>query len=152
MRNIFISAGHSNKPGRDRGASGNGFIEGNLAAEFRDLIVHKIQEQGINPIVDDNNSILSETINLFKNKTSSNSIVVDIHFNAGPPSATGTETLIPSDNTLFERQLAENISDAIHKRLGIKKRGKRNAPNLHTRINISLKNTWLDLNHIRNFR
>jgi N-acetylmuramoyl-L-alanine amidase len=126
MRKIFISAGHSNKPGRDRGASGNGFIEGNLAAELRSLIVVELQEQGINPIVDNDDSILSETINLFKNKTSPNSIVVDIHFNAGPPTATGTETLIPSDNTLFERQLAEKISDIIHKRLGIRKRGNYN--------------------------
>jgi LysM repeat protein len=76
--------------------------------------------------VDNDDSILSETINIFKNRTSPNSIVVDIHFNAGPPTATGTETLIPSDNTLFERQLAEKISDIIHKCLGIRKRGNHN--------------------------
>ena len=42
MRKIFISAGHSNKQGTDRGASGNGFIEGELTVELRDLIVSEL--------------------------------------------------------------------------------------------------------------
>ena len=38
MRTIFISAGHSDG-GIDKGASGNGYVEGVLTVEQRDLIV-----------------------------------------------------------------------------------------------------------------
>ena len=37
-RKIYLSAGHSNRAGRDRGASGNGFIEGELTVDARNRI------------------------------------------------------------------------------------------------------------------
>jgi N-acetylmuramoyl-L-alanine amidase len=123
MRKIFISAGHSNQKGTDRGASGNGFIEGELTVELRDLIVSELKKMGVSPIVDSNNSVLSQTVNFFKNLTTNTCIVMDIHWNAGPPTATGTETLIPSDNTKFERDLAGRISKTVSDRLGIRTRG-----------------------------
>ena len=43
MRKIFISAVHSNKPGKDQGAAGNGFIEGQLAVELRNLLVSELK-------------------------------------------------------------------------------------------------------------
>ena len=122
-RSIYISAGHSNKSGRDRGASGNGYIEGELAVELRNLIVSELRKLGKNPIVDADDSILSQTINFFRNKTTNRCIVVDIHWNAAGPTATGTETLIPSDNTKFERDLAKACSDVISETLGIVLRG-----------------------------
>lgn len=123
MRKIFISAGHSNKPGKDRGASGNGFIEGELTVELRNLIVSELKKMGVNPVVDEDDSILSQSINFFRNLTTNTCIVMDIHWNAGPPTATGTETLIPSENTKFERELAGKISEVVSKRLGIRLRG-----------------------------
>jgi LysM repeat protein len=123
MRKIFISAGHSNKQGTDRGASGNGFIEGELTVELRDLIVSELKKMGVNPIVDSNNSVLSQSVNFFKNLTTNSCIVMDIHWNAGPPTATGTETLIPTENTKFERDLAGRISKIVSDRLGIRTRG-----------------------------
>lgn len=124
MRKIFISAGHSNKPGRDRGASGNGFIEGNLTVELRNLIVSELKKLGVNAIVDKDDSILSETVNFFRNLTTNTCIVLDIHWNAGPATATGTETLIPSENTEFERRLAARLSQAVWNRLSIPMRGR----------------------------
>jgi len=123
MRKIFIGAGHSNKVGKDRGAAGNGYIEGELAVELRDLIVSNLKKLGITPIIDENQNILSETITKFKNLTSSNSIVLDIHWNAATPKATGTEVLIPSSHTSFEKKLAENIASTISETLSIVKRG-----------------------------
>lgn len=124
MRKIFISAGHSNKPGRDRGASGNGFIEGELTVELRDLIVKELKKLGINPIVDKDDSILSQTINFFRNLTTKTCIVLDIHWNAATPKATGTETLIPLENTKFERELAAKLSEVVANRLKIPLRGR----------------------------
>ena len=43
MRKIFISAGHSNKSGKDQGAQGNGYIEGQLAVELRNLLVSELK-------------------------------------------------------------------------------------------------------------
>lgn len=123
MRKIFIGAGHSNKVGKDRGAAGNGYIEGELAVEFRDLIVSELKEIGITPIIDENQNILSETITKFKNITSPNSIVLDIHWNAATPKATGTEVLIPKEFTTFEKTLAEKIALTVSETLGIVKRG-----------------------------
>ncbi len=123
MRKIFLSAGHSNRAGRDRGASGNGFIEGELTVELRNLIASELRRLGNVPIVDEDDSILSETIRFFQNKTTSNCIVIDLHWNASKPQATGTETLIPSQNTKFERDLAKAFSDVVAATLDIKLRG-----------------------------
>lgn len=124
-RKIFISAGHSNKPGRDRGASGNGYIEGELAVEFRDLLNKELQFYGIKPISDGNDSILKDSIIFFQNKTSPTSIVIDIHWNAATPQATGVETLIPSVHSTFEKELAEKISALIGNELAIPLRGQK---------------------------
>lgn len=144
MRKIFIGAGHSNKVGKDRGAVGNGYIEGELAVELRDLIVSELKKMGIAPIIDENQNILSETITKFKNITSPNSIVLDIHWNAATPKATGTEVLIPKEFTTFEKTLAEKIALTISETLGIVKRGnngvKTEAESHHGRLG------WMRLN------
>lgn len=135
MRNIYISAGHSNVLSRDRGATGNGFIEGELAVEQRDLIKKELIKLGVTPIVDGDNTILSQSINFFKNLTSSDSIVLDLHYNAATPQATGVEVLIPSKNTQFEKELAKEITDKISDVLGIKNRGvKTEAQSHHGRL------------------
>jgi len=123
MRKVFISAGHSNRPGRDRGASGNGFVEGELTVEYRNLLTAALRRRGITPITDADDTILSQTLNFFRNMTTNTCIVVDIHWNAAGPTATGTETLIPSDNTEFERNLAKSLSDDVSQILGIPLRG-----------------------------
>jgi len=125
MRKIFVGAGHSNTPGRDMGASGNGYIEGNLTVEFRDKLVKELKKLGANVTVDKNDSVFWETINKFKTLVDTNSIVVDIHFNAAVPAATGTETLIPEVHTKFERELAEKVSTVIGETLNIPLRGRK---------------------------
>jgi N-acetylmuramoyl-L-alanine amidase len=123
MRKIYISAGHSNVPGKDRGAMGNGYIEGELTVEFRNLIVTELKKLGITATIDQNDSILTQSINFFKNLTSNSDIVLDIHWNAASPQATGTETLIPADPTKFETKLAHSISSCISETLNIPMRG-----------------------------
>jgi N-acetylmuramoyl-L-alanine amidase len=124
MRTVFISSGHSNKPGRDRGASGNGYIEGVEAVRVRKAVVAELKFLGLNAVVDVDDSILSETMATFKNKTSKDSIVVDIHFNAATPQAKGVETLIPANPTLFEKELGSALSKGVADVLGTSIRGK----------------------------
>jgi N-acetylmuramoyl-L-alanine amidase len=123
MRKIFISAGHSNKPGKDQGAAGNGFIEGQLSVELRNLLISELKSLGITPVGDVDSNVLKESLTFFKNLTSKDSIVLDIHWNAGPPSATGVEVLIPSENSTIERNLAKDLADEISKTLSIPLRG-----------------------------
>ena len=134
-RKIFISAGHSNKAGQDRGAVGNDYIEGELAVEFRDLLVKELNALGVNPVVDSNDSILSKSIAYFKNKTNKDSIVIDVHWNASSPQATGVEVLVPYPPSKYEKSKAKEISDLIAKTLGIKDRGvKTEADSHHGRL------------------
>ena len=125
VRTSFISAGHSTVPGRDRGAVGNGLIEGVEAARIRTRVVQILRSWfGKIAIVDVDDSILSQTIAFFRNKTTSNCIVLDIHFNAAADArATGTETFVPSDATSFELDLAFCLSHVAHTTLGLRKRG-----------------------------
>lgn len=123
QRTIFISAGHSNAPTRDRGAVSGNFIEGVLTAELRSFIVPILRNMGAKVVVDDDSSVLTQTINYFRNKTTKNCIVVDFHFNAATPNATGTETLVPKTPSAFEQQLAFDLSTACGNVLSIPLRG-----------------------------
>lgn len=109
MRKIFISAGHTRK-GTDSGAVGNGYKEGDLAAELRDLIVAELGSMNVKPIVDDDKNALQQTINRFRAQLTPTAILLDIHFNAATPQAKGVETFIPNQFTPFERELAEELS------------------------------------------
>ena len=123
IRKIYLSAGHSTNPRRDRGASGNGFIEGELTADLRNRVAAQLRLLGHIPITDGNDSILQDTINRIRNLTTNDCICVDFHWNAATPTARGTETFVDNNATKFELDLAEGFSDVVHKVLGTPKRG-----------------------------
>lgn len=124
MRPLFISSGHSTKPGRDCGAAGNGLIEGVEAAKIRKRTVEIMKSKyNVVTIIDKDDSILSETIAFAKNKLTTDAIVIDIHFNAGPVTATGVECLVPKEYTLFELELARKISVNMSEIMQIPLRG-----------------------------
>lgn len=112
MRKIFISAGHTRK-GTDAGAIANGYKEGDLAAELRDLIVDALKAYMITPIVDDDKNALQQTINTFKALVNPSAILLDIHFNAATPQAKGVECFIPDTYSNFERDMAKDIAEDI---------------------------------------
>ena len=121
---IGLSAGHSNMPGRDQGATGNGYIEGQLAVEFRELVAFYLKKKGITPLMDGDNTILKDTINFFRKKTSLKKyVLVDFHWNSGPPSATGTETFVPNNPTRLENELGMAFSKTTSEVLNVPMRG-----------------------------
>lgn len=123
---VYISSGHSVKAGRDRGAASKDgtFIEGVQAAKYRKDLVAKLLAKGLVAVIDHDDTILSDSIAFFKNKTTANALVIDLHFNAGPEKATGTETLIPAQPTMKEVEFAYDFSYATHKIMSIPLRGK----------------------------
>lgn len=120
MRTIYLSAGHG---GNDSGASGNGYIERDLAIEQRQLIFTYLKELGITAIIDDNKNALVQTLNLFRNLVSPNSLLIDLHYNAASPQATGTEVLVPKVPSQIETKLATEIANVVASTLKIKNRG-----------------------------
>ncbi len=123
-RKIFISAGHTNVAGRDRGAQGNGFFEGDLTHELRDFIIkylddfHRIKAQA-----DGNNTTLEQTMTWIRHLTTPRCIVLDIHFNAATPQAEGVECFVPANYSQFELGLAGDLVNAVVKQTAFKRRG-----------------------------
>jgi N-acetylmuramoyl-L-alanine amidase len=123
-RKIFISAGHSNVSGRDRGALGvNGTIEGELTVALRKKVVSELNRLGANPITDIDRNVTRETVTFMIQNLVSRDIAIDIHFNAATKTATGTEVLIPFKSSEFERHLGNLLSYNIATVLGIRNRG-----------------------------
>ena len=120
LRTLIIGAGHG---GTDPGASGNGFIERDLAIEFRNLLVAEMLKLSVTCIVDDNKNALKASLAVFKKDFKPDSVNIDIHWNAGPAAATGTEVLIKTNAGVFDKQLAGKIAATIANTLGIKNRG-----------------------------
>jgi len=120
MKTLIIGAGHG---GTDSGAVGNGFIERDLAIEFRNLLVSELKKLSVNSIVDPDSNKLVDSLAYFKKYFNADSINVDIHWNAGPAAATGTEVLINTQATPFEKQLGGKMAEAIATILNIKNRG-----------------------------
>lgn len=126
-RMLFVSAGHSSKPGRDNGATGiDGITEGQRTEEFRNLFVEECKKLGITVNVDGSDTILQDTMNIFKKYSNPDSILIEFHFNASSSqTATGIEVLIPhsSEATYLEKFIAEQFANVGAEVLGIKNRG-----------------------------
>lgn len=119
---IFILAGHTPKGIHpDPGAVANGFREADLTLELRDKIADKLRGKGCKVYEDDDSLRLAEV--LADVKSTEKDIVCDIHFNAGPETATGIEVLIPARSTEDERDLARKLCSILSSIMKIRNRG-----------------------------
>jgi len=119
-RKIILSAGHG---GKDPGASGNGYIERDLAIEFRDMVVAELQKEGIEPLTDSNTNALAQTLAWLRGKFSKRDILVDIHWNASANAeAKGSEIIVPDNASQFEMELAKSLLK-VFTSVGFKDRG-----------------------------
>jgi N-acetylmuramoyl-L-alanine amidase len=118
-KTILVSAGHTNVVGQDRGASGNGFIEGVLTTELRDAVAAKLRESGLKNVIEDGfdgeNQPLIKAIALAKTAH----VAVEFHWNAGPAPASGIEIL----SKPVHKTLAQQIAKAINAATGLVMRG-----------------------------
>jgi len=115
---FLISAGHTNAPGQDRGAAGNGFIEGVEAVIIRDALAASLRNKGCS-VIEDGADGVSEPLKKAIVLARKADVAIEIHFNAGPPTATGIEVLSKTKHT----KLAQRLAQAIHDATGIKLRG-----------------------------
>lgn len=118
QRRVFGSAGHSTTPGRDRGATSldGRHIEGNVTAEFRSLVFDSLMRRhGYRMSIDSNDSVLSQTIALFRQWATPDCILIEWHCNAAPNArAQGVEVFIPDNYTPIELGIATDMAAALH--------------------------------------
>lgn len=118
----FPSAGHHLK---DAGATYNGRQENLETIKFRDWLVKELKSLSIKVITDQDYEINRDYQNRIK--PGDGSVVLDIHFNAGEKTATGTECLISNKDYAKSNSLSKRMADEIcHTTasiLGIKNRG-----------------------------
>ena len=116
---IFLFAGHNLKS--DPGAVSGNRTEAREAAKLRkEVAFHLIQLQA-NFVTDNDSDDLRQT--LAKANTGSGSVVLDLHFNAGPASATGVEVLVGDDATAEDMAFAKAVLKATTSALGLRDRG-----------------------------
>ncbi|MBT0549167.1 N-acetylmuramoyl-L-alanine amidase [Riemerella anatipestifer] len=118
----FPIAGHHNA---DPGAVYNGQKEADLTKEARSLFV-KYFPNGKNELILDRDNETNLQLQR-RIKPGAGSVLLDIHFNAGPRTATGTECLVNrkdfvNKNSMSYR-MADEISKATSEILGIPNRG-----------------------------
>lgn len=117
MKSVLISAGHSEV---DPGAVGNGYKEAVLAEKMRDRIFDYLKNRGVEVYRDGDDGInepLNKAIALAKKVD----LAIEIHFNAGPPAATGIEALC----NINKKTQAQKLCGAVASVLNIKVRGDR---------------------------
>lgn len=129
---IFLLAGHHS---HDIGAVGNGFIEAKETIRVRNRVSELLRAKGVDVWNDKDNWNLQTVINEISKSSKPSDIVCDIHFNAGPESATGCEVFVPNEAVKTELLLANDLCLCISKTLNIRNRGvKRESDSQHRRL------------------
>lgn len=129
---VFPSAGHHNN---DPGAMANGFKEADLTKELRNLVSAVLTERGHRHIMDVDN----ETNRQYQGriKPGAGSVILDIHFDAAQPSATGTTAFVANNANRNSQNFASEVAAVTAQILGIKNRGVRNeGHSQHSKIGI----------------
>lgn len=119
---IYIIAGHHNS---DAGATYKGLKEADLTKRIRDLVYTRIKELQPRALVtkDDDKDTLSQVIAKIKPKITSKDVLLDIHYNAATPKATGVECFVSDNASEKSKNLADKIATITHEITGLHNRG-----------------------------
>lgn len=128
---MFVSAGHNPQGIRkDPGAVANGYHEADLTVEFRDLVIKELKQFHNAKIIHDNDTERLGTY-LRRIKTGTGSVVIEFHFDAASPKATGTTALVGNDADRLDKSFAKELADTTSKVLGVKNRGVKSERETH---------------------
>lgn len=116
---IFLFAGHNLKS--DPGAVAGKRTEARETVNLRKEVVFQLKQLQANFAIDDDMDDLRQT--LAKANTGSGSVVLDLHFNAGPVEATGVEVLVGDDATAADMAFAKAVLNTTTSALGLRNRG-----------------------------
>lgn len=122
---IYLLAGHTVVNGKGTGAFGvNGFDEAVEALRLRDDLTAALRAKGVKVVNEVNDSPLGKVVAWLRSRVKAEDVVIEIHFNAGPETASGVETLIDDTPTQQERLRAQALSLCVSGALKIPMRGK----------------------------
>lgn len=112
-KTILISAGHTNNPRADRGASGNGLIEGVETLKIRDAVAANLRTRNFT-VLEDGSDGINDPLKKALALARQSDIAVELHFNASSnKSATGIECLAKRKHRAFSQDLARAIQAAL---------------------------------------
>jgi N-acetylmuramoyl-L-alanine amidase len=130
MKTIYLEAGHHlSDPGAVTQTPDGQLTEASLTTALRNLVAVKlnelaaIQNKAVLVVTDSDAMNLSQTIVHAGRQTKACDIVCSIHFNAGPPAASGTETFIAFPASEAEQLLAQRLQKAMCTALQLPNRG-----------------------------
>ncbi len=141
MRTVYLSAGHTNVQGQDRGANSKDmkYIEGVETVRLRDSLQAELLKRNVKVVVDPNENALAKTLVFFKKLVGIKDIAIDIHFDAG--GGTGCSTFIPKVPTQIELELGFDLASMISHTLVVRNRGRKTElESHHTKLG------WMTLN------
>lgn len=134
MAKVFLIAGHG---GGDPGAVANNVREADLARELRDLMAAALRKKGVLVMTDPDTLNLRGTIAWVRQHAEFEDVLVDTHFNAATPAATGAEVFIRRTYSDTEMQLAQRLASSLSDVQGIRNRGvKLESQTRHGRLGI----------------
>lgn len=109
MKTVLISAGHSET---DPGAVGNGYAEAVLAEKMRDRVFKYLLDHKV-PVYRDGQEAENLPLRTAISVAKKVDFAVEIHFNAGPPTASGVEALCHIRDKRHAQELCSAIADII---------------------------------------
>lgn len=129
---IYVTAGHNiTANGRGNGAFGvphpalgTPIDEAVEAIWMRNAISDHLRKHGLDVINEKNDTPLQAVLTWLRQVAGAGDVCIEIHFNAGPASATGCECVVPDNHTPKERDLARAICRAINQASGIRIRNR----------------------------
>jgi N-acetylmuramoyl-L-alanine amidase len=122
----YVSAGHHLK---DPGAVANGLQENTLTIKVRDRVVEILKSKGITVFVDKDTETLAEYLGRIKPGDAS--VVIEFHFDAASPTATGTSSFYADGANQLSKDFARDIALTGSKTLNIANRGAHSESDSH---------------------
>jgi N-acetylmuramoyl-L-alanine amidase len=109
MNTVFISAGHSNTDPGAISADGT-YREADLAVRLRNRITASLRAIGVETISDGEGQVNQPLRDAVQTAKRNQGISIEIHFNAGPPSASGVEALAKPRHKVMSQALCAAIA------------------------------------------
>ena len=127
---VFASAGHNTLGIKvDPGAVANGYREADLNIQFRDLFIKECKALGMKVIQDLDNESLGQY--LTRIQTGNGSVVIEFHFDAAKPEASGTTALVEAEADRLDKAYATECVAATSRITGIPNRGVKSEKDSH---------------------
>lgn len=142
---LYLVAGHNNF---DPGNISRGLKEADLSKELRELIASEMKLANYKFKTDDDDLSLGETFDWIKKSAKAADVVIDLHFNSGPPTTSGTEAIIPLKSSAAEQEIGKVLADTVSKSLGIPNRGvkdEKHTPPGHAMMSLGCESILIEI-------